>query len=105
MQTSASTQSDRPTDVVGQPTPDPCAENRDSDPLALASSIKSAIDQVGRFAFRRIDVTAVNGKVVLRGFVKTWFQKQLAQHVALQVPGVNRLDNSLIVDPDKTGPS
>ena len=105
MHSPASKEYENATGIVGQQPPAPCTERRDPNPDALATSIKSAIEQVGRYAFRRIDVTAENGQVVLRGFVRTWFQKQLAQHVAMQVPGVNRLDNSLVVGPDNTGAS
>lgn len=45
-----------------------------------------------------------SGKIVLSGEVPTQFLKQIAQSLALQVPGVQGVENRIrVVDPDMAG--
>ncbi len=41
---------------------------------------------------------AAEGRVVLRGVVKTYFQKQMAQEALRRVSGVKQIDNQVEVD-------
>lgn len=76
--------------------------SRDDGPDKLLEDIRSRLNCEGRLMFRRIDITFEEGHVVLRGSVRTWFEKQLAQHLAMQAPGVGRIVNHLIVDADRS---
>jgi osmotically-inducible protein OsmY len=47
---------------------------------------------------RAVRVAAQDGQVFLMGEVPTYHAKQLAQHAAMSIPGVNRVHNELVVD-------
>jgi osmotically-inducible protein OsmY len=48
---------------------------------------------------RTVEVCARDGHVVLRGRVPSYYLKQVAQEVALAMPGVLQLRNELDVQP------
>jgi osmotically-inducible protein OsmY len=47
---------------------------------------------------RQVQIEAADGRVVLRGNVKSFFQKQMAQEAVRRVDGVERIDNLLEVN-------
>ncbi|HVJ87506.1 MAG TPA: BON domain-containing protein [Caulifigura sp.] len=79
----------------------PLAPSPHGDSELLLNDVRSCLNGAGRLGFRRIHMTLEAGQVVLRGSVRTWFEKQLAQHLAMQTPGVTRVVNELIVDSDR----
>ena len=46
-----------------------------------------------------VELDLDNGRLSLRGSVPSFYLKQLAQHTALNVPGVQEIDNQLHVEP------
>jgi osmotically-inducible protein OsmY len=64
---------------------------------ALVGWIHRAILGTGRGSLQRVIVRANAGHVVMCGRVPTYYFKQLAQQAAMSVPGVERIDNQLVV--------
>jgi osmotically-inducible protein OsmY len=68
-------------------------------PSVAPSEIKSKIEE----AFRRsaevdashISVEAHGGEVILRGTVRSWAERQEAEHAAWRAPGVTKVDNRI----------
>jgi hypothetical protein len=50
-------------------------------------------------AFRRVGVDAKDGVVTLRGRVNNFFEKQVARHTCLKVPGVRKVRDGIRVGP------
>ncbi len=46
---------------------------------------------------RRVEFEALQGKVVLRGVVRTYYQKQMAQETLRRIEGVQHIENLLQV--------
>jgi osmotically-inducible protein OsmY len=66
-------------------------------PAPPVDAILAALDKTGHGWLRRIVVTAEGGSIVLRGRVPSFYLKQMAQVIALAVPGVAVLRNELQV--------
>ncbi len=47
---------------------------------------------------RQVRVEAADGRVVLKGSVRSFFQKQMAQEAIRRIDGVERIDNLLEVN-------
>jgi osmotically-inducible protein OsmY len=69
----------------------------------LTADVARALCETGYSALREVQVTGRAGILVLTGHVPSYFLKQLAQHVALSVPGIQRLDNALEVTNGHSG--
>jgi osmotically-inducible protein OsmY len=71
------------------------------DPLepSLAERIDRALRANGYPALRTIEVSAQDGRVVLKGRVPSYYMKQVAQATALTVAGVQELWNGVEVVP------
>ena len=65
--------------------------------LRLAERVARALRATGYPALRTIDVTVSNRLVFLEGRVPSYYMKQVAQAVVLDVPGVRELRNDLEV--------
>jgi osmotically-inducible protein OsmY len=48
---------------------------------------------------RRVQVEAMDGKVILRGNVRSWAERMQAQQAAWAAPGVSHVENLLTVIP------
>lgn len=68
-----------------------------ADDLLLARVNRSLIS-TGRRPLAQLKVTAVAGQVRLEGTVPSYYLKQLAQHAAMSVAGVERLESLLSVE-------
>jgi osmotically-inducible protein OsmY len=68
---------------------------------ATASEVKDKIEQAlkrsAEVDARRISVEATDGKVILRGNVRSWAEKDEAQRAAWAAPGVTAVDNEISV--------
>jgi osmotically-inducible protein OsmY len=72
-------------------------------PGVAPSDIKAKIEE----AFRRsaeidanhITVEATGSEVVLRGAVRSWAERQEAEHAAWRAPGVTKVDNRITISP------
>lgn len=67
-------------------------------PLPLADVVRDALAQTRRSWLQRVVVTAEGGTVVLQGQVPSYYLKQMAQAIALALPGVERVRNELRVE-------
>jgi osmotically-inducible protein OsmY len=65
--------------------------------LRLAERVARALRATGYAPLRDIEVTVHNGLVILGGWVRSYFLKQMAQANALSVQGVNQVRNDLKV--------
>jgi osmotically-inducible protein OsmY len=46
---------------------------------------------------KRIDVEVQGDKVVLKGTVRSWFEREEAERAAWRVPGVRSVDNRIVI--------
>jgi osmotically-inducible protein OsmY len=67
------------------------------DTAHLKANIEQALIRNAQFDARQINVEAVNGKVILRGQVRSWAEKEEAEHVAWSAPGVTKVENAVTV--------
>ena len=65
--------------------------------LHLTEGVARALSATGYPSLRTVDVSVCDGQVVLRGRIHSYYMKQVAQAVALAVPGVLGLRNELDV--------
>jgi len=63
----------------------------------LSQRVDSAITTSPYLAGRQLRFETDGGRVILRGVVQTYFQKQMAQEVVRRVQGVERIDNNVEV--------
>jgi osmotically-inducible protein OsmY len=65
----------------------------------VAAQIDAAFRRSAALDASRIDVTAREGTVVLRGMVRSWAERQEAERAAWAAPGVTSVDDRLEVAP------
>lgn len=65
---------------------------------SLDDRLDQAINTSPHLIGHKLRLEANSGVVVLRGTVKTYFQKQMAQEALRRVDGVQLIDNQLSVD-------
>ena len=66
--------------------------------VGLDKRVQSAIDHSPYLAQRNLRCETHEGRVVIRGQVKTFFQKQMAQEVVRNIDGIESIVNYLEVD-------
>ncbi len=64
----------------------------------LTERLDHAIRRNPRFNGRSLRIEAVDGKVVLKGRVSTYFEKQMAQESLRGIEGIEAIDNELEVN-------
>ncbi len=65
--------------------------------LQLEEVVSSALERSPHINRRKLQVEAAAGRVVLRGVVGTYYQKQMAQEALRLVDGVDEIENQLEV--------
>jgi osmotically-inducible protein OsmY len=63
----------------------------------LEHRARNILEQHPHLARRRVRLEATQGRLTLRGHVKSYFQKQLAQEALRNLEGVSQLENLLEV--------
>ena len=63
----------------------------------VKSKIEEALKRNAELEARRIQVETTGNKVILRGTVRSWWQKKEAERVAWQAPGVTQVENQIEV--------
>ncbi len=66
-------------------------------PQAIQAAIQGALDLTGHGELHRIHAEFDDGALTITGQVPTYYLKQLAQNVALTVPGIEQIHNELHV--------
>ncbi len=69
--------------------------------IALDDRVMSALDSNPYLSRRKLRFETQEGRVILRGEVSTFFQKQMAQESLKQIEGVDEISNELEVIWDK----
>ena len=65
--------------------------------LELKTRVEAALERGGYCGLNELDVHAHEGIVLLTGKTKAYYLKQLAQSIAMKVPGVGILENRIEV--------
>jgi osmotically-inducible protein OsmY len=72
-------------------------------PLVSAPAVKSQIEEALRrhaeIEARRIRVEATDSKVILRGNVRAWAEREEAERAAWRSPGVTQVENHIAITP------
>jgi osmotically-inducible protein OsmY len=68
-------------------------------PKDVKDKIVAAFHRWADIDARRIDIEAHDGKVILRGNVRSWAERDEAQQAAWAAPGVTTVENDLVVMP------
>lgn len=66
-------------------------------PADIKSKIQSAFARRAQLDANKISVEAVDSKVVLRGSVSSWDEKDQAETAAWSAPGVSTVENNVVV--------
>ena len=76
-----------------------CASDRyaQNDDAAVAARVKHALACNTLYGFYGVDVTCREGTAYLTGYVPHWQQQQTAGDVAKFVPGVQRVQNDILL--------
>ena len=67
--------------------------------IEVKDKIEDALKRNAEVDARRISVQAADGKVTLRGNVRSWFEKDEAETAAWAAPGVTQVSNQISVVP------
>ena len=66
--------------------------------ICLEDRVQDAIDHNPYLSRRKLRCEAREGHVVLRGTVRSYFQKQMAQESVRNIDGITSIENCLEVD-------
>jgi osmotically-inducible protein OsmY len=67
-------------------------------PRPLSEKIHEALISNPHVPSRAVHIEAADGRVVLKGSVRSFFQKQMAQEAIRRIDGVQQIDNLLEVN-------
>lgn len=65
----------------------------------VQSKIQAALKRSAEVDARRINVAALDGKVVLTGNVHSWAEREEARHAAWAAPGVREVEDHMVIVP------
>lgn len=68
-------------------------------PTQVREKIEAALRRSAEVDAKNISVEANGGEVILRGTVHSWAERQEAERAAWRAPGVNKVENRLVVSP------
>jgi len=73
----------------------------ETSPKDIKHRIEQAFERAADLDAQTISVEAKEGKVTLRGTVKSWAEREQAEYAAWAAPGVSHVDNAIIVSSDE----
>jgi osmotically-inducible protein OsmY len=65
----------------------------------VKSRIESALQRSGELESRKLRVETQGGRVTIHGDVRSWWERQEAERMAWSAPGVNHVENLIMVSP------
>ena len=68
-------------------------------PLDPKGGIESAFQRNALLDARRIKIETRGSKVILRGSVRSWAEREQAQWAVWAAPGVSEVENNIIISP------
>jgi osmotically-inducible protein OsmY len=66
-----------------------------SSPAAVREKIENALRRSAELEASHINIEVSGGRVTLRGKVKTWWERSIAESAAWSAPGVTQVDDHL----------
>jgi len=63
--------------------------------------IRRTLDSLGYRDLALLDYEVLAGRVIIRGVVRSYYLKQMAQEAVRQVPGVKGIRNLTVVEPKR----
>ena len=64
----------------------------------ISEQVRIVITHHPHLKSERVHISTEKGHVTLKGQVKTFFEKQMAQEAIRGIDGVDKVDNELVVD-------
>jgi osmotically-inducible protein OsmY len=77
--------------------PFPATPSENATDLRLGADVDRALRVTGDLELRELQISADQGCVTLRGCVRTYYLKQLAQATTMAVAGAKSVDNQIVV--------
>jgi osmotically-inducible protein OsmY len=66
-------------------------------PGEVERRVQSAFQRAASLDARQVHVETVGGRVILRGTVRSWAEREDAERAAWSVPGVTEVDNDIVI--------
>jgi osmotically-inducible protein OsmY len=75
----------------------PAAEVTSAITAQVKSAIEEALKRSAEIDANRITVEVVGNKVILKGTVRSWFEREQAERAAWRAPGVREVENRIVI--------